>query len=254
MKELREVLLERLSLIDQLFIDYQNNPYDPERAHQLRVHTRELRAVINFFKKDMPEEVYLHLKESLKEIAQLYGPMREMDVLNDYISRVALENPDLSDAYYDLFRRLGNERREEMRKTMEDEQVERVETLLEEVKEQIESLELELDKDLDAYINKKLKKKGKKLKAAYEEVDYDHYEETHQVRIEAKRVRYVAAILQKLTSQNLSKHNKKAKKIQNELGVIVDNHVNQELLTAFAEKVNDEEIRKLIKEIQELEA
>lgn len=253
MEELREILLEKVSLINDLFIDYQNNPYEAERAHKLRVQTRELRAVINFFKKEMPEEDYTFLNESLKEIAQLYGPMRELDVLNDYISQVSLAYPDLSDAYYELFRVLENQRRNEMRKTMKENRVNRVRSLLEEVKNQLESLKLELDEDLDVYISRILKKKWKKLKAAYDEVEHDHYEATHQIRIQTKRVRYVASALQDLTSQNLSKYLKKAKKIQNELGQIVDYHVNQNLLTEFSEKVDDTEVKKLIEEIKKLE-
>lgn len=253
MEELRAVLLERVSLINDLFTDYQNNPYEAERAHKLRVHIRELRAVINFFKKGMPEEDYKLIKDSLKEVAQFYGPVRDLDVLTDYISRISLDYPDLSNAYYGLFRELENARCNEMRKTMNANRRDKIQSLLNEVTHQLEGLDLELDQDFDAYISKKLKKKVKKLKAAYDGIDYDHYEDTHNIRIQAKRVRYAASILDDFTSQNLSKYVKKAKKIQNELGHIVDYHVNQNLLTEFSEKVDDTEVKKLIEEIQKLE-
>lgn len=238
-----------LNKIEQALVDYHNNPYAPDRAHQVRVPVRELRALINFFKPLMAVEDYDALNQKLKEIAHLYGPLRELDVLLDYVSQIALNHPDLSEDYFELFRLLENERRREMRKTLTESKVKKVHANLDNLREFLSKDSLIYVEDIDQYIEKKLKKKNKKLHKTYKQLSNVDYEETHQIRIQAKKVRYAASYLQDLVDQDLSDYSQEAKDIQNELGKIVDNHVNQDLLENYSKNIEDKKIGKVIKAV-----
>lgn len=252
MGKVRTIFEDKLVRIEKAIIDYNNNPYDPDRAHQIRVPVRELRALINFFKKNIDDNDYDLLNDNLKEIAYLYGPMRELDVLIDYISQIALAQPNLSDAYYEIFRILENDRRKEMRKTITESKKTKIQNNIREIKAKIEILDLEIEGKLDKWVNKRIKKRRKKLSKAYETIQVDDYEASHQTRILAKKVRYAANDLQELTDKDLSKTSHQAKEIQNELGAIVDHHVNLQLLENYHDKLEDEEVIKLITDIMKV--
>lgn len=253
MDKIQTVFEQMLSKIEQALVDYHNNPYDPDRAHQVRVPVRKLRALINFFKPLMADEDYDYLNQELKEIGHLYGPMRELDVFIEFISQIALDYPDLSKDYFELFRRLENDRRREMRKTLTESKVKKIHANLDNLRAFLTKNPLNSIEDIDQYIERKLKKKYKKLKKAYKGLSNADYEETHQIRIRAKKVRYAATYLQDLMDQDFSDYRKEAKGIQNKLGTIVDSHVNQVLLEKYRKNIEDQKIRKVIQDIVKIE-
>ncbi|WP_342387579.1 CHAD domain-containing protein [Salinicoccus bachuensis] len=243
MKELQNVLHKRTEKLNKSHTDYGNNPYNPKTAHSLRVSSRKMRSLLNFLKHTFDEEEYDRLNRELKGLAQIYGPLRELDVLIGLCSDIALRQPDLSDHYTEMFKYLHQERAREMRRTFNKTNIRAAETAIESVDSAIHELSFEIDGDWDAYIGKRLKKRGRKLAEDYENVDMADYEAVHDIRKRAKKLRYAARYFGGLTSKKHKKIMKQAKKIQDEFGEVTDARINQHLLDQLAERVEDEDLK-----------
>lgn len=258
MEKIQKILMERYEQIEVSYQHYQNNPFDPGRAHTLRVDLRKLRALINVLKPLIVPEVYNLANLSLRQAAHIYEDLRELDVLIELCGTVSLEQPELSDHYYELFNYLMNERRKEMRQTLGKTNLAKMTLTLSEIRDFIEQLTthiepdhmLENKDDWSAYITKRIKKKHKKMLEMHRELDMTDYESIHQTRLIAKKLRYAATYLSKLTTVDVSKMAKQAKAIQSEFGDITDSHVNSELLDQYAQKTEKTEVKRLLNEIR----
>src|SRR5699024_6810249 len=109
--------MKRMIMIESKYVIHINNTLDCDIIHNLRVSIRELRVLLIFIKPIIDEETYDTMNSPLREAAQVFGPIRELDVLTEFTEEVALEQPDLSEYFYDAFNLLGKERRKEMRRT-----------------------------------------------------------------------------------------------------------------------------------------
>lgn len=258
LEKIQKILMERYEQIEVSYQHYQNNPFDSVRAHTLRVELRKLRALINVVKPLIITEAYDLANLSLRQASHIYEDLREVDVLIELCAAVSLEKPDLSDHYYELFNYLINERRKEMRRTLTKTNLAKMDLTLNETRHFIEQLttHVEADKMLEskeewsAYITKRIKKKNKKMLKRYQELDMTDYESIHQTRLVAKKLRYAATFLGKLTTVDVSKMAKRAKSIQSEFGDITDSHVNSELLDQYAQKTDKPELKRLLNEIR----
>ncbi|WP_271398932.1 CHAD domain-containing protein [Salinicoccus roseus] len=242
MEELKNVLYKRVEKLKKSYKDYENNPYHPKTPHALRVNSRKVRSLLNFLKHTFDEEEYERLNKELKDLAQIYGRLREFDVLIGLCSEIALRQPDLSDHYSDMFKYLNQERAREMRRTFNKTNIQSTVSAIESVDSAIHALNFEIDGDWDEYIGRRLKKRSRKLAEDYENVDMTDYEAVHDIRKRAKKLRYAARYFGGLTSKKHKKVMKRAKKIQDEFGEVTDARINQHLLDQLAEKVEDEDL------------
>lgn len=243
MEALQDVLHRHTEQLKKSYTDYVNNPYNPKTAHSLRVSSRKVRSLLNFLKHTFGEEEYRRLNHELKDLAQIYGPLRELDVLIKLCSDIALRQPELSDHYREMFKYLHQERAREMRRTFNKTNIRTAEAAIESADSTIHELSFEIDGDWDAYIGKRLKKRSQKLSEDYENVDMTDYEAVHDIRKRAKKLRYAARYFGGLTSKKHKKIMKRAKKIQDEFGEVTDARINQHLLDQLAEKVDDENLK-----------
>lgn len=253
MEDVREILLERLAVIEERYEHYTNNPFEAEHAHQLRVGLRELRGLLNFLKEIIGQEAYDRINDPLRDITHIFEDVRELDVLTDICRDIAREYPQESKDYYLLFHELDIQRRKAMKKTFNKTNSEFIETALSEVKQDLKGLVLNLEEDWGNYVSVNLKEKYKDLKQTYKERDITNYEETHNTRIKAKKVRYAAKYYKDISAESTKKYYKKAKKIQTELGEIVDAHVNIDILNKFIAGTENKKLQKLFKHIMKLE-
>lgn len=245
MEALQEILYKRLKKIKQAYRDYENNPYNPALVHDLRVDTRKLRSIVHFLKHAFGEKEYNRINRELKAFAKTYGRLRELDVLTEVCSTIALRQPDLSEHYYDMFKYLREERNREMKRTFNKTNIEAFNGMLESVEQAIDMLSIEMDTSMEDYITDRLKTKKTVLIKEYEELDMTDYNAVHDVRKRAKKLRYSARYLRPLTGKKHKKTIKRMKKIQNALGNYTDAHVNAELLGQLGEKTKNEELEKL---------
>ena len=250
-KEVKKALEKRLTKAKDAYADYQNNPYESKHAHALRVQIRRLRALLSFLKSRLDEEHYQTLNEGLRDSAQVYGTVRELDVLIEICTEVAKEKPELSAHFYELFRFLHKERRKEMRRTFNVTNVRLVEEMFELVEAVLPELSLTTDEDWPAFVEKRLNKKYRKLVEAYEQLDLSDYEAVHETRKTAKKVRYAAADFKHFTDKKVKPIQKHAEKMQDKLGKKTDQAVNRALLHEYANHIEENEVKELLDQLAE---
>lgn len=248
----RQAVFEyQINKVSGLYLDYQNNPFSNKLVHDLRVSIRELRGLLNFIKKRMDEDLYNKLNQQLGAAARVFGPLRELDVLYEYCEDYAVDHPETSEAYYQMFNTFVKDRRIEMNRTFNKSNSATIQQAIEDVKEILELDLFENKKDWKKYTLKRLKKKDKKLRYAFKTVDISDYEAVHEIRKSAKKVRYAATYFNETVSKDLNQYRKDAKAIQSEFGEITDLHVNYDLLTEYVDKVKDEKVRDLLIQIRD---
>lgn len=249
MEKIKKVILKRLAKLKKAYIDYQNNPYDPETAHAIRTNSRKLRSVLNFLKKTFDAEEYQRLNSELKALAMIYGPVREADILAQWCAEIARDKPDMSGHYREMFNYLGKERRKEMRRTFNKTNVRAAESAMDIVDSGVENLSLDEKSDWGRYIKKRLVKKNRRLMNDYDTVDMDDYTAVHEIRKKAKKMRFSAKYLGKLTSVKHKKMAGEAQNIQDDFGLVTDARVNRRMLMEYAEKADDEALEKLFRKM-----
>lgn len=249
METVQDVLSKRAHRLKQSHVDYLNNPYHPKTAHAMRVNARKLRSLLSFLKPTIEEKKYKKLNEALKDLAQVYGPLRELDVLIDLCNQIALKHPEMSGHYQQMFRYLHQERDEEMERTLveADNSLKTIET----VEADLNELIFNTDADWNDFITDRLQKEYKKLKKDYQNVDRSDYNAVHDIRKTAKKLRYSARYLGKLASMKHKGIAKDAKRIQETFGKLTDAHVNEEMLADYAEKVDDKHLKKTFLKMSE---
>lgn len=244
MEKSKQIVWNRLGELRRAYRNYQNNPYVPETAHQLRVQTRKLRALLNFVKKELGEETYANLNGLLRETAQKYEPVRELDVLLEVCGEIALEQPEQSLHYRELFRYLDKERRKEMRRTFNVSNVRLIESTFDTVQQYLEHWQPE--EGWEKKLGNRLEKRMKKLQKRMDQLDLEDYQSVHKTRIQAKKVRYVADDFGELLTKKAKKIRKEAEAIQDQLGRYTDLHVNIGLLEGYADQVEVENVKELL--------
>ena len=109
------------------------------------------------------------------------------------------------------------------------------------------------NEDLTQFLNKRLSKRYQKLMDDYETVEKKDYSQIHEIRKDAKKLRFGARYLGRLTELNYKLISKEANKIQDELGKNTDRHVNMQLLNAFAHETDNQDLKKLFLAIRDIE-
>lgn len=257
MSEVHHILSTRAGKVRHSYKDFHNNPFKEETAHKLRVNTRKLRGISNILKKAMYKADYARLNKGLRDIALMIGDLRETDVLDGLCSDIARDKPDMSGQYQKLFFYLNVERDKEMQKTLESVEKYNVENKIENIVSKINTLEFKKvyrdEEALIQFINKRLKKKHQHMSNDWKALDFDDYSEVHELRKDAKKLRFGAKYLGELTEIDYKSISKEAKKIQDELGKITDLHVNMKMLQEYADTVQDKELSELFIEMRDLE-
>lgn len=257
MTEIHQILLKRADEVRRSYKDFHNNPFKEETAHKLRVNTRKLRGILNILKKAMYKADYVRLNKGLRDIALLIGELREMDVLDGLCSDIAKDKPDMSGQYQNLFFYLNKERDKKMEKTLESIERYNIENKIGNIVSKIDILEFKKvyrdEQDLIQFISKRLKKKHQHMSDDYKVLDFDNYGDVHELRKDAKKLRFGAKYLGDLTEVDYKSVSKEAKKIQDELGRITDHHINMKMLEEYADIIQDKELRELFIEMGDLE-
>ena len=99
------------------FKDFIQNK-DPEILHQLRVCLRRLRCAMGFLKKISPSHDLDELMQIAKNIGSALGPVRELDVLREFITSNILSDPYNHETFEQLLNYLDRLREEEFLKTL----------------------------------------------------------------------------------------------------------------------------------------
>ena len=98
---------------------------------------------------------------------------------------------------------------------------------------------------------KKLEKMKKRLMCKWEEVDFSNHEQTHSLRINAKKLRYAATYLAPILGEKDKAIIKEMKKVQTALGTLCDLDINGHLLLEMADKTDDAELQNHFRTLSE---
>ncbi|OJF96986.1 phosphohistidine phosphatase SixA [Alkalibacterium sp. 20] len=253
---LRDVLSCQAEAMEQSYANFRNNPYSPKLTHRFRVDMRKMRSLLHFVKPLIGEETYTELNTLIREASHRLEPLREADVLIESCGERALLEPDLIDDYADLFRYLHNDRRKWMRSRLNNSMITALEDMINETKEKIKQLRFDKEKtnsgDWDTYLEKRFDSRKKKVFTLFKKGDHSDQEASHEVRKQAKKLRYAAdGYKEMLPSKEVKKVKTKAKTIQNELGLICDYQVNSALLKEYSEKAKEQPLKKAFSTLAE---
>ena len=252
--EVRKRLSKQMSKINKRYFLYKNNPYLPKNIHQLRVSMRKMRSFLNFLKPLLSVEKYQELNGNLKALANKIGPIREIDVLIEECNKIAKSQPELIENYADVFRFLEKERLQLIKYESTKKAFMQYEETLTGIEEIIDTLELTFENtsedDLEAFIEKRFEQKINKLKKRYKDLDYKDYDKIHDLRKQAKKLRYTIKGFKKWVPKKDRKAiSKKTENIQTDLGKITDAYVNLELLKKYKNSTNNDELTEAFENI-----
>ncbi|WP_423189285.1 CHAD domain-containing protein [Alkalibacterium sp. f15] len=252
----KDVLLRQAEAMEQSYENFRNNPYSPKLTHRFRVDMRKMRSLLHFVKPLIGEEPYEESTKLIQDALYRLEPLIEADVLIESCGERALLEPDLIDDYADLLRYLHNERRRSMRSRLNKSMIAAFEDMIVETKETINQLKFDEEKtdsrDLDAYLEKRLDSRKKKVLKSFKQVDHSDHEALNEVSKQAENLRFAAnGYKEILPSKKVKKVKKKSKTIQTELGQICDLHAKSLWLKDCSEKAKKEPLKKAFSTLAE---
>ncbi len=246
-KKTFKAIQNRYTYILSCYELYRNNPFNKDYIHRLRVEMRKLRALLSFLKPIIDKEVYGKLNNNFRDLGKLLSPLRDLDTLIGIMSEIAKSKPDLINNYANIFSYLEKERYQSAKEGTKKKFIKEFDQLLFETNT-VETLELALEETntatFERFIKERYKDKAKKMKKHYKELDQTNYEAIHEVRKEAKKVRYAAVGFKTILPKKKRKKIKtNAIYIQEHLGQLTDKHVSIDLLSLYRDKAKDEQIK-----------
>lgn len=246
---IQTILQKRYAAIEVEWVRYLNNPFDPERAHDLRVMIRTLRGLIKFLKRRLTPAAYTAIDTNLSQAANLFGDLRELDVLIEETGIYAYDHPDKHADYQHLLKILRDNRQHEMTRTLAEETQATLKKNLENVHQQLAKLKFTQTTAWHQYIIKELNRRNHKLVALFEKLDFKDYPEVHHVRKRSKTLRYASTYFADFAPNKAGKSAKLAKDIQDDTGTITDAHVNYMRLRQLADQLTKDADKQLLRQI-----
>ena len=116
LNEYKKILHFQLQQIFRMQKQFIAEPDDQETNHQLRVKIRELRSILSFIKPLLNQEKCFNAQTRLRELAQRFAHLREIDVVVDEWSELLQIHPELAHGNGALMNALKAERAEEQSK------------------------------------------------------------------------------------------------------------------------------------------
>lgn len=209
----------------QAFLD---NRQQPKALQQLRINLRRLRALLSFARPFLAEEEAAAWKQELGSWGRTLGSLRDVDVLAGHWRRMLLSP----------FGGMGGSRSrlEEQLAALRLQQAEAVCAGLTEGKLTVVLLrfwawtanhpwQVEPARSIGSYAGYRLGKWLEDLLETSKTIDWEDRRESHQVRIQMKKIRYVLESLSFLESGRTSRLIRHFKALQDCLGVLMDYEV-----------------------------
>ena len=248
------IIKEQMAGVQHAYSAYKQDPIEPESAHALRVAIRQLRALLNFNKANGEEKYYREAGEDWREIATTFGYLRELDVLMEECRELRGLYPDMLAEDGQVMTWLMEERQAEQDSIHElitsGALTERILDAEAATAQFLKSSSLDDEQQKKATV-KKLDKMKKRLMRKWEEVDFSNHEQTHCLRINAKKLRYAATYLAPVLGEKDKDTIKEMKKVQTALGTLCDFDINGHLLLEMAEKTDNLELQHHFRKLSE---
>jgi CHAD domain-containing protein len=190
---------------------------DPEALHQMRVAVRRSRAILRAARPMFEAGAVQALREELAWLGTVLGPVRDLDVLREYLeAELATLPPPERRAGRRILGLLGETRARARRELLEQLDDRRYVAVLARLADFVDAppvtdADVSL-RDLAAREFKKLRKMADRLPKAPDDA------ELHRLRIKTKRARYVAELAVPVVGRLAARFAKRARKLQDVLG------------------------------------
>lgn len=235
-KKIEKAYRTRFDEIKGSYQEYKNNPYNEGYVHRFRVNLRKMRTLLNFLKPMIGKEIYDEMNTDLRKLGKKLSPLRDLDTLLEEGDKLALAEPALIDNYAHVFRYLQKERLKLVKKHSTVKAFETFEATLAKLEVKLDDLSID-SKKLNKFVDERFDHKVSKFEKEYDQLDRTDYDQVHEVRKMAKKVRYVSTGFKKVLPEKERKATQKhAKKVQEELGHLTDAHAMIERLEAYQAK------------------
>lgn len=172
-----------------------------EAVHQMRVACRRLRAALSLFRPVLPPDEIVAFRNGLREVAQMLGAVRDIDVLEIQVLAPLIEEPLTPEAVRErldaLRPRLARRRAESLEAARRSIRAPETARLLLRLGRRIAVLAAdESAAPFGAFADDTLKSRHRKLSRRGRKLKQQSAPDRHRLRIAAKKVRYAAEFFQ----------------------------------------------------------
>ena len=232
---------------------------DIEGVHQVRVGLRRMRSAMRLFRPAIPVEVGGPWANEMRELAQMLGPARDMDVfISEGLTAISGHLPlpgeaalrqraeeKRADAYIMVRQMLDSERYADFKRQFANWL--ETEAWQQHTSDNLASLSEKhvrrLGKKVDSFARKRLDKQFQRVLQQGSAVDSQSAEQLHDLRIECKKLRYAAEFFTPLFS-GMDQFINDLKGLQDLLGVINDAEVTRGLIEQLLEGHTDRDLER----------
>ncbi|MBW6508048.1 MAG: CHAD domain-containing protein [Desulfuromonadales bacterium] len=198
---------------------------DSEFTHQYRVNLRKGRSLLSLFKKELTPQLYCAIQKPLKSMAKTTNQLRDLDVfLLDQDGYRAMLPAHFHPGLEGLFKRLRGRRRKVWCKVTatlkQEEYLETAQQLEQRLKEPPDLSAPRSGTAIKKRVSRKILSQYRKIKRHDARIDATTPDDrVHEVRIEAKKLRYLLELFAELFAYDQVRQLIKAlKKLQDNLG------------------------------------
>lgn len=225
----------QLYYVNKLWSEVLQRGAERPLMRQLRVKLRRLRSTLTFCKPLLPEEETTHWQALLKERTNLLGDVRECDVL--LMTCAKLKDAQGEQAAERLTEILQKQRTGAATKALKGQKLNKLTLELATLLLWLYSTKLteHSEQTLDDFLEQRFGGWCRKISALPEKYpDVHNMEQMHRVRIKLKRFRYALQSIPEVGAA--PKLLRSLKYLQDMLGLLHDNYINNKLIEALAAK------------------
>lgn len=242
--DVEKIFPDRYGKVRKYLDRFRGGADDPDTVHDLRVAIRTLRSMLTFIEPYQKRSQNELLQRALRKIVRLFSRLREYDVLIEEAGRVDIDltpagggpvPPEKLDAALSELRaaECSNARAALSKGSFED--------TLDEIWRELESFEWRSRVAADGLspddLERRLAGMSEHFLLTYRDLDCTDADATHDIRKNAKKVRYAASVMKPLIGEHKDIV-EAMKMIQDRLGRLCDVRVNAGLLSDLTGKKN----------------
>lgn len=231
-------LFWQIFLVNQGWSDFLHKPLERIVLRQLRVKVRRLRSCLTFFKPALRRGEFLLWQNNLRKYGEQLACLRELDVALMAIEKIKTALDKDKEMYPEkLEKLLCRARNDEAQRIKQELALSDITYELADLCIWLQGQPLTIpyaDKDLKPFLWDRIEEWSKSLTALTKKYpDFSNMVEMHKIRIKVKRFRYVMMTLPEI-NQNTGNMLRKLKKLQDILGFLHDEFINNGLVSKIA--------------------
>jgi len=216
------------------------NPADPEAIHDFRVNIRQLRSFISFIKPLLKPEGYPQVQSDLRQLAQDFGYVREIDTLRESWQSFIADHPVVLLGRTIMDQTLLNQRQAELADPINRLTSETCQGVLSRTESWLQSAfpagEQQIFNYLEDFAAYRSKQQLKKINRGLKECDFSNRSQVHPLRIRVKKLRYSFSLLEPLLKHKYRQLIPQLKDLQQKLGQICDAPRNMVILQEISNR------------------